>query len=673
MSNLGAWKKPLVLEKANANANTNIQRINESFKQDEKMLPPKPVVGLFPNLSKLKNDSEELLKFKLATTTPISKLKLASNCFYSLYINDKFIADGGNRCSPKGVIVDNFVFDAVTNIYILLHYIGEKNSVWHRMIFPDPFFCDLDTSHNWICEKCISYGFGAKISSQLPRQNIIHNIPEKFERIELFQLKNFDWKFIERDFQFIYRQISFNSDTSYQQQLPQKFPSFFQKTNFNHYNIQQILSFRNLQLKNGDNLMEVLHNISDLDVISYTLDTGAIGLHKLFVTTSEPLLVYYSEIGNMKDAWNTFNRNKVWMADAFLSNQSDISSIEWRGCRYLHIVTSKTCKFKINCVRKEYNFGWKKNQIKEQKYRDIYNACINNLIACTDGGIVDTCWRERAQWVGDAYMSLKAISLMCNNERAQPIIDNVLNQISVSYDSFVGMVQGAYPIKNPNHKEFCMPTYHLLWCLTVLEHNKVEYFDIVKNSLELWKKKYIRTNNLLEGMPGWNFVDWYTDNKGINCTGTQTGKDNKSQNITVANAFVNILYFYLCSKFSVETSVTQNAIESVFLQPDGYSLYPNTPACLQATSVAIIYLNTNNNIKQKFSNDVFNGLLKHTMYYGYFIAKALETVSKELQKKYIISKYWNCAKNLGTIIEKINDESSRAHGWSVGIVEFLLE
>jgi len=59
------------------------------------------------------------------------------------------------------------------------------------------------------------------------------------------------------------------------------------------------------------------------------------------------------------------------------------------------------------------------------------------------------------------------------------------------------------------------------------------------------------------------------------------------------------------------------------------------------------------------------------MYYGYYIAKALGRFSKELQQEYIIKKYYGCAQTLGTIIEKTTDESSRAHGWSVGIAEFL--
>jgi hypothetical protein len=42
----------------------------------------------------------------------------------------------------------------------------------------------------------------------------------------------------------------------------------------------------------------------------------------------------------------------------------------------------------------------------------IVAACRANLIACVDGGAVDTCWRERAQWTGDLRMSTAALGAL---------------------------------------------------------------------------------------------------------------------------------------------------------------------------------------------------------------------------------------------------------------------
>jgi hypothetical protein len=662
-----------VTQTDNVDKTTAAETKNTENKQETKVSFTKPVVGVFPNLSKLKKDGEELLKFSLQTTTPIKQLKLVSNCAYWLYANGTFVADGGLRCVSKEAIVDTFDFenDGATNIYVLLHYIGEYNNMWHRAIFPDPFFCDLDTTHEWNCEKSNSVWYGTKISTQLPRQNIIPNTPEIWEKMECQPLSNFNWKLIEKNIKFSYPEMKFTSETVTPQKLPRRFPFFTKKGEKPKISITQINSFNNLPLKNEDNLMEILRHNRDQNVVCYTFDTGRIGLHKLFVTTTDSLVVYYSEVGNIDEAWSTGNRNKVHMADAFLSTtQPKQSSIEWRGCRYLHVVTTKNCQFQINCFRKEYNFGWVSTKVKEPKYLKILQACMNNLTACVDGGVVDTCWRERAQWVGDAYMSLKALKLLCDPSKSQPIIDNVLRQIWHSYDQYVGMVQGAYPMKNPNFRDFYMPSYHLLWCLTVLEQNSQDFFGTVEKSLELWEKKYVnKSKKLLENLPGWHFVDWYSDDTGINCV----GKDDRGD-ITKPNVFVNILYLYLCSQLKIPTQVSKVSIDTAFLTNDGqYSLYPNTPSCIQATSMAISYLDISDDVKINFLPQVANGLMKHTMYYGYFIAKALGKISAEDQKNYIIQKYWECANTFGNIREKITDESSRAHGWSIGFIEFILD
>jgi hypothetical protein len=643
---------------------------------------------------KLDRESEAILRFTLVTHSPVTNLKLSSNCAYSLYVDGKFYGDGGSRCVPKEAIIDEFdIENGSSNIFLYLHYIGDKNSVWHRMLFPDPFFYDFNGSNIWICEKSNSFLFGTKISSQLPRQNIVSAVNNEFgipewEKLELSPLPNFDWNFIERKFKFLYKEIIFSSKSSKQNRIPSRFPRFFQKTNTKDYSdIPNVNSLTNLKLKGKENLMEILHKISDPNAISYTFDMGAIGLHKLFVTTSENLIVYYSEIGDFKTCWDTPNRNKVWMADAFMTNQPDISSIEWRGCRYIHVITTRSCQFEIKSIRKEYDFNWLPRTFSNPQYKKIYEACMNNLIACVDGGIVDTCWRERAQWVGDAYMSTKAMSLMCDPVKAHIIIDNVLRQISQSYNSANGMVQGAYPIKKHANLDFYMPTYHLLWCLTVLEHGKREYFDTVRDSLALWERKYVnQTTNLVSDAPGWHFVDWFDS---YSC-----GRTDEGVNYSGGNSFVNILYMHLCQHFGVETKVTQESIDSVFLKnnchfgnedvPDCaqsgtsslvtrlYSLYPNSPPSLQATSMAIIYLQSSQAVKDSFVEYLFgNGMNEHTMYFGYYVAKALGNISPDIQKDYIIQKYYNCANNLSTIIEKINPESSLAHGWSVGVVEFL--
>jgi hypothetical protein len=315
----------------------------------EAVQPTTPQI-IFPPLSKLPKDSEAVLRFSLQTSSPIKHLKLTSNCAYSVFVNDNFIGDGGLRCAPNESIIDHFDVES-SSVHIYLHYIGFKNSVWHRMLFPDPFFCDFDGTNVWKCEQHTSFLFGAKLSSQLPRQNIIPSVNNSIS-----------WNHIERNFIFRYHEKLFSDTSAKKHSLPSSFPKFTQVTNKKSYTFPSIYDFTKLSFKTGDNLMEVLHNINDPNVICYTLDLESTGLHKLFVTTSDPLVAYYSEIDHFDSAWNTHNRNKVWMSDAFI-NCTNSPSIEWRGCKYVHIVTTTTCKFSIKSLRKEYAFDWISKQL----------------------------------------------------------------------------------------------------------------------------------------------------------------------------------------------------------------------------------------------------------------------------------------------------------------------
>jgi len=124
----------------------------------------------------------------------------------------------------------------------------------------------------------------------------------------------------------------------------------------------------------------------------------------------------------------------------------------------------------------------------------------------------------------------------------------------------------------------------------------------------------------------------------------------------------------------IKTIVTKEAINKTFYiqNLNQYSLYPSSSPSIQATSICICFMETEDKCKEQFidyvnKDDFINS---HTMYYGYYIAKALE-INKVIQKKYIIDKYYDCANIYSTIIEKIEPESSMAHGWSIGVAEFL--
>ncbi len=138
--------------------------------------------------------------------------------------------------------------------------------------------------------------------------------------------------------------------------------------------------------------------------------------------------------------------------------------------------------------------------------RVLLDACRANLLACVDGNVVDTCWRERVLWVGDLRMAAKAIRRLTVNTEVTAFS---LRLIADSYDSSAALVQGAWPCGTPLFS-LEMPTYHLAFCLTCVEHDASLEFDtkvrgIVTQSLVAWRDKYL-VDGLLRDLPGWHFV-----------------------------------------------------------------------------------------------------------------------------------------------------------------------
>jgi hypothetical protein len=338
-----------------------------------------------------------------------------------------------------------------------------------------------------------------------------------------------------------------------------------------------------------------------------------------------------------------------------------------RGCRYIYIITKPNNKYKVNFLRRTYPLIWK-----DIKSEPLIDACKNNLIACVDGGVVDTCWRERAQWVGDLRMSAIALEKLTKN--GQEIIDHALSQIATSYDVNTAMVQGAWPVKNKNYKGCLMPTYHLAYCLTVFRHSKEQkLIELCKKSLLLWKIKYEDKNSeLIVNVPGWNFVDWDSlDNEAIG----RNEKDNNTKITNTYNAVVNAWFYEACKLFNISSFDIIEYNKKFYLPNIGaYSMIPNGRPSIHATAAAIGSIDVN---KEILNNGIYyiksiKDLDKRvTMYYGYFIAKALAKKHINIAREFINKFYGPIANKYGTIYEKTSDSSSLAHGWSIGFIDFM--
>ncbi|AYV84522.1 MAG: alpha-L-rhamnosidase [Hyperionvirus sp.] len=570
-------------------------------------------------------------------------ISFASNYPYEVYLDDNYYSDGGFRCPDREAYIDT-IKDFKGEITIRMHWMNAKSSnIWNRCLFNDPFFAHDEKTKNWTCE-LDSVTMMAKPNSQLPRQNLL--IPTGPYAPLMLESVVRNWNLIP---------------------LPILAPKFIpiQLKKFN----EQILD----KLTDNDTVKDLLLFATQqrpypMKVVTY--DLGYIALHRFEIenNSNSMIILAYSEVESFDKAWATKNRAKVHLADA--STYNGISRLfGCRGCRYVHVISSlDNIDYKINVFRREYPFDWNEFELPREQAM-IIDACKNNLIACTDGGIVDTCWRERAQWVGDARMSIMALDKLTKNKE---IGQFVLGQISKSYRD--GYVSGVTPTKNT--KYFCkMPPYHLAFCLTVIESKCSDPFvtNLVKQSMEYWKENFVGADGLLTGLTGWNFIDWDFTNRST--CGWVDGE--QGVGIQLPNAVCHAWFLEICDHLKIPHGISMPNFLATFYTGEGFSLLPNTPSNIHATAAILSSgLNITESMKEssyKYLNKMRPEFKKcMTPYFAYFVAKAYMLLNRDLGVKFIEEYYLDIVKKHGTIQEKCNDEASLAHGWSVGIAALLV-
>lgn len=117
----------------------------------------------------------------LFTTDGGLPLSLVSNYPYEVWLDGVFIGDGGHRCAPGEVFIDQWPeAESAEQVEIRLHYMNNKMSVYHRCLFEDPFFGQHSNDPAyWACYEDTSISFKARACNQLPAQNLIDGRIEK--------------------------------------------------------------------------------------------------------------------------------------------------------------------------------------------------------------------------------------------------------------------------------------------------------------------------------------------------------------------------------------------------------------------------------------------------------------------------------------------------------------
>lgn len=311
---------------------------------------------------------------------------------------------------------------------------------------------------------------------------------------------------------------------------------------------------------------------------------------------------------------------------------------------------------------------------------EIWRIGVQTAKLCMEDTFIDSPWRERAQWWGDARV-LSRVAFYAFDDVA--MLTQGLRQFAAQQDD-EGWILGMYP----GGSDAQVPDYSLFWVFSLLDYYAFAddaglLRDLYRpmRGLLAWFGKYIDSDGLLAEVPGWMFIDWAEiDKRGqvtaINCLYYQalrvasaiasiTGKDEDAVEYAEAASklrlAINKLLFaprrglyadsrvegVLGEAFSRQT----NILAALFDVPDHYRKSSLVRALIGPSLPEL-----------------------NTPYFASMLVETLCASERHVDAMHTIRKKWGAMVKAGasTFGEFFDGEGSRCHGWSVGPVRDLI-
>ena len=144
-------------------------------------------------------------------------------------------------------------------------------------------------------------------------------------------------------------------------------------------------------------------------------------------------------------------------------------------------------------------------------------------------------------------------------------------------------------------------------------------------------------------------------------------------------ANIKVIKFSFLTLLNEKSCINIDNYDKAFWVGNGYSLAANSNIrSIHATAVTL-----DSNIGSEHTKESVEFLLatvasgeifeKVSAYFAYFVAKAFATISGDTAYSFIKKYYMPIAQKHGSIIEKTEDNESRAHAWSTAICSMLVD
>lgn len=198
----------------------------------------------------------------------------------------------------------------------------------------------------------------------------------------------------------------------------------------------------------------------------------------------------------------------------------------WKAFRYLKLrlrdttepVTLRSVKAIVSTYPYEEAGGF---HSEDETLNDVFEISRATLRLCSNEFIMDTPWREQAQWLGDvAAVTLGGI-YACFGDTALP--GKFLRQAAANQHP-TGMISNIS--NSVNHQwQSAIPDYSLWWIMGLWQHyaftGEVRWIHTFYPEAQRILNAYLAHVNeygLVEAMPYWPFIDWADVDRRGECT-----------------------------------------------------------------------------------------------------------------------------------------------------------
>lgn len=578
-------------------------------------------------------------------------MRLACNLAYELWCDGEMVGDGGHR-SSDGIAPIDVWSQTAGEVIVRVHFIDPTRTVLYSRCAHAEAFLAVEDPRAWTCHVDASIRTSAtKICLQLPRQNVASGPPKRGATLTLAPVAR-SW-----------RLQSFGIATMAPSEVVPRIVAAHEGKG----------AAVELDLDAPDDLaadaMRWSQNSLPSDVRCTSYDFGAIGLHRVEVDTQSAALLCFSEVPDFTDVWGTPHRADVRMVDAIEAGSRRAAPFGWRGGRYLHVLHAAHTSPAIRVQRRDYPLRFRDVHAADPRDEPLLAAIRANLRACVDGGLVDTCWRERGQWTGDARMSAIALRALADNPE---VVALALDQIARSYDPTIAMVSAVTPASLS--RPCVIPGYHPAFCLAVAEHGVdaiPDAAEIARASLFRWRELYVR-DGVLDGFPSgsWWFVDWDPTLRRHDAV--------DPAGLAGIDAVTHAWFHEACTRFGLDSGIDVDAFARRYAGTHAVRLHPAGDDSPQATAACVLAFPELPRREQAIDwllacHERGDIARRVTPYFLAFVARAVAVRDLALARTILRDILGPRVARWGTIPEKVDDAASCAHGWSVGFADLLLD